>query len=198
MVPQEVISTGLNNLANGSITAAGLAQSWAEQYRQVNPEYIVNLDFGAIIVFQLMVSKFCNRFNALPVIIGGTLLIALSFIVGGLATGIGFSGILIALSIIGFSFGEMIASPKSQEYVAAIAPKENSAMYMGYYFVSMSLGFLFGGLLSGWSYGYFARELNTPMLIWVIYAGIGVLTALALLLFKRNWLPKWQQNEAVA
>ena len=71
-------------------------------------------------------------------------------------------------------------------------------MYMGYYFVSMSLGFLFAGLLSGWGYGFLAKELNNPMMMWSIFAAIGILTAVALLIFNIKWLPKTKQDMAAA
>jgi len=198
MVPEAEIAAGLALIANGEITAATLAAQWAEQYRQVNPEYIVNLDFGFIVIFQIFVSAYIGRFRALPVIVIGTVVIGLSYLLTGMANGTIFSGLLIATSVIVFAFGEMIASPKSQEYVAAIAPKENTAMYMGYYFVSMSLGFLFAGLLSGWGYGFLAKELNNPMMMWSLFAAIGILTAVALLIFNIKWLPKTKQEMAAA
>lgn len=190
MVPEAEIAAGLALVASGDVTAATLAAQWAEQYRQVNPEYIVNLDFGFIVFFQIFVSAYIGRFKALPVIVIGTVVISLSYLLTGMANGTIFSGLLISTSVIVFAFGEMIASPKSQEYVAAIAPKENTAMYMGYYFVSMSLGFLFAGLLSGWGYGFLAKELNNPMMMWSLFAAIGIFTAVALLVFNIKWLPK--------
>jgi dipeptide/tripeptide permease len=87
--------------------------------------------------------------------------------------------------VVVFTIGEMIASPKSQEYVAAIAPKSKTAMYMGYYFVSMALGNLFAGLLSGWAYTALAKEMNQPMLMWALFGAIGAVTALALLIFNQ-------------
>lgn len=198
MVPEAEIAAGLTLVADGGITAATLATQWAEKYRQVNPEYIVNLDFGFIVIFQIFVSAYIGRFRALPVIVIGTVVIGLSYLLTGMANGTIFSGLLIATSVIVFAFGEMIASPKSQEYVAAIAPKENTAMYMGYYFVSMSLGFLFAGLLSGWGYGFLAKELNNPMMMWSLFAAIGILTAAALLIFNIKWLPKTKQEMAAA
>ena len=65
----------------------------------------------------------------------------------------------------------------------AIAPPDKAAMYMGYYFVAIALGNLFGGLLSGQAYQRFAN-LETgngrPDIMWMIFAGIAVMTAVAL------------------
>jgi POT family proton-dependent oligopeptide transporter len=67
----------------------------------------------------------------------------------GLGASLALGGFTVNFAVVIFSIGEMIASPKSQEYVAAIAPKSKTAMYMGYYFVSLALGNLFAGLSGG-------------------------------------------------
>ena len=198
MVPTDQISQGIQNVFQGTISSAELANQWAQNYRQVNPEYIINLDFGVIVLFQIFISHFCSKSKPVPVIILGTIVIAIGFFIGGIAHGAIMGGVLIATSVIIFAFGEMIASPKSQEYVAAIAPKENTAMYMGYYFVSMALGNLFAGLLSGWAYGYIAKELNSPLLMWSFFAAVGVVTAIALFIFNKSIVPHWRAQEAVA
>lgn len=193
MVPIDEIQRAFSLIQQNKISTLDIAKQWAENYRQINPEYIINLDFGVIVFCQLFISNLCAKYKALPVIVVGTLVVAFGLLLGGLAHGLLLGGTVMVTAIIVFAFGEMIASPKSQEYVAAIAPKENTAMYMGYYFVSMALGNLFAGLLSGWSYGYFAKELNSPMLMWLMFATIGVISAIVLVIFKSKWLPKWQQ-----
>ena len=186
MVPHEAIRDGLQALAHGSISAQELAQRWVAAYRQVNPEYIVNLDFGAIVLFQIAISAWIQRWNALPVLVCGTLVAACSLILAGLAQGMATAGAIVSLSVVLFAFGEMIASPKSQEYVAAIAPRQKTAMFMGYYFVSMALGYLFAGLLSGWAYSELARARQQPMLMWWLFGILGMITAAALLIFHQR------------
>jgi hypothetical protein len=61
---------------------------------------------------------------------------------------------------------------------------------MGYYFVSMALGFLFAGLLSGWSYGYLVKTLGRPELMWGLFALIALITACALLCFDLHYRRK--------
>ena len=195
MVPHNDIIVGFSMLANHTISSAELATQWITKYRQVNPEFIINIDFAAIILLQLLVSFICKRFNPLPVIVAGTCIIAGSFMLGALAHGALIGGIIICSSIFMFAIGEMVASPKSHEYVAALAPKEHTAMYMGYFFVSMALGNLFAGLLSGWSYSYFAKELGSPMLLWGFFAAIGLFSAAMLLVLNNYWLPKWRNEQ---
>jgi len=194
MVPQNDILVGFTMLANQTVTSAELAQQWITKHRQINPEFIINIDFAAIILFQLFISHICKGRSPIPVIVAGTCIIAGSFLIGGLAHGVIMGGAIICSSIFLFAVGEMVASPKSHEYVAALAPKEHTAMYMGYFFVSMALGNLFAGLLSGWSYSYFAKELNSPMMLWGFFAGIGIISGGMLLLLNSYWLPKWRKE----
>ena len=102
---------------------------------------------------------------------------------------------MIASALIIFAIGEMTAAPKSQEYVASFAPKDKTAMFMGYYFVSMALGNLFGGLLSGWLYESVTVTLNKPLLMWSIIALLGFLTCAALYFFNRNYVAELEQQK---
>ncbi len=89
-----------------------------------------------------------------------------------------------------FAIGEMMASPTSQEYVGRIAPEDKKALYMGYYFVAVALGNLFGGILSGELYGRLARDMERPDLMWLLFGGIMLVTAAIFLLYNRFALPR--------
>lgn len=183
MPPLDVMQSGLHALQAGQTSASQLANSWARAYRQVNPEYIVNLDFGAVVLLQIAISTYLQRWKALPVLVIGTLVLSAGLWMAGFSHALLLGGVSVTTAVFVFALGEMIASPKSQEYVAAIAPKRKTAMFMGYYFVSMALGNLFAGLLSGWSYTVLAKRMHQPMLMWSLFGAIGVLTAVALLVF---------------
>jgi dipeptide/tripeptide permease len=168
--------------------------------RQFNPEYIVNINAGGIVLFQVLVSFLMARFHRFTTMIVGMVVaavgIGLSFFAGGTGMiGIGASVWLVALGLLTFSFGEMMASPTSQEYVGRIAPAEKKALYMGYYFVAVALGNLFGGILSGELYGKLARDMNRPDLMWLSFGGIMLFTALVFLLYNKLALPKHAADE---
>ncbi|WP_435324391.1 hypothetical protein, partial [Klebsiella pneumoniae] len=57
-----------------------LAQQWLV-YRQVNPEYLINLDFAAIVLLQIIVSVKCQRFKVISVLISGLIVTAGAFLV---------------------------------------------------------------------------------------------------------------------
>ena len=194
-VPLEEIMATMQQLSAMGIpdqaAVTAVAREWIEKYRQVNPEYIINLDAGAIIVFQVLVSWIIDRWRPFPVLIVGTVVAGVGIGLGAVSTGsVAFGGFLAVVSIVIFAFGEMIASPKSQEYVARIAPSDKVALFMGYYFVSIALGNLFGGILSGWGYEKIAKGMDNPQLMWIIFGGVGILTAIALLFFNKTVVPR--------
>jgi POT family proton-dependent oligopeptide transporter len=169
-----------------------LAHQWAEDYRQVNPEYIINVDAGAIVVFQVLVSWLIGFFPPLSVMVLGIVVASIGI---GMSAWL-FTGWMIMLSITIFAFGEMIASPKSQEYVGSIAPQQKVAMYMGFYFWAVALGNIFGGLLSGELYGSLARDAGRPDIMWWIFGGLGLLTAVILVVYDRVILGKGGEMKA--
>ncbi|MGP1782800.1 MFS transporter, partial [Shewanella frigidimarina] len=77
MVPTAEISQAVNAISQNPALAAQYAQTWASEYRQVNPEYLIGLNFLSIVIMQLMISRFVERFQALPVLVGGTIILAL-------------------------------------------------------------------------------------------------------------------------
>jgi len=163
--------------------------------RQVNPEHIVNIVALSIVLLQVLVSYLTGRLQRLTAMIVGMLVCAVGMTLWGAADGtmIGAVGGLIAVIVVGiviFGIGEMMASPTSQEYVGRVAPKDRVALYMGYYFVSMALGNLFGGILSGQMYGKLARDMQRPDLMWFGFAGLMVLTAFTLLLYNCLAVPR--------
>jgi dipeptide/tripeptide permease len=163
--------------------------------RQVNPEFIVNIDAGAIVLFQVFISFLMARFHRFTTMIVGMVVaavgIGLSAFAGGQGTvGLGASVWVVALGLFIFAVGEMMASPTSQEYVGRIAPAEKKALYMGYYFVAVALGNLFGGILSGELYGWLARDMQRPELMWAVFGGLMLLTAFIFLLYDRFALPR--------
>lgn len=186
MVPLDELQRGFSALQAQQLSPAELSQRWIQNYRQINPEYLINLSFAVIVLLQIWISHVLQRWRALPVLVAGTLLLAVAMVLAGYAMLGLAAGALTVVAIVVFSLGEMIASPKSQEYVAALAPPNKSAMFMGYYFVSMALGNLFGGLLSGWAYGEIAKKANQPLLMWIMFAVIAVATALLMLIFDRH------------
>jgi len=148
---------------------------------QVNPEYLINLNAGAIIIFQVFVSYLVTRLKPFTTIFYGTLITVVSFSILIFGT----IGWIVVIGIVVFSFGEMMASPKSKEYTGKIAPPEKVALYMGYFYWCVALGNLFGGILSGQLYGAFARDMQRPDLMWLVFAIIALGSAVLVLMYDK-------------
>ena len=197
-VPHEVLAGALSQLGQSGAPAelaAQIAQDWAGRYRQINPEYLINLDFAAIVLLQILVSYVCRRLHTFKVLVAGIVIMGGGIWLAALNGQFVLGGSLMVVVILSIAMGEMLTSPKSQEYVASIAPKQQSAMYMGYYFVSMALGFLFAGLLSGWGYENLAKQQGRPEWMWGLFALIALVSAVALWIFNR-WQSRARQDRA--
>ena len=118
----------------------------------VNPEMLINLDAGAIILFQLMVSYFVLRLRHVSAMITG-------FIIASIGIGITFytgNGLYTIVGIVIFAIGEMMTNPTFSSFIALISPKGKEALYMGTYFLPVFLGnflttFVSGNLYEAWS-----------------------------------------------
>jgi MFS family permease len=121
-----------------------------------------------IMLFQLPVSWTFERFRAMPSFMFGLVVAAVGLAILGLAaTG---PATLVFLGILLFAVGEMITSPRIQEYITWIAPKEKAGLYMG----SNFLGTMIGGVTSGVTYTSLYGRFNdagNPQMIWYVMAG---------------------------
>lgn len=125
-----------------------------EAGKEFNPEWIINIDAGAIIVLQIFISAIVMKFRPVSTIVSGIL-------ISGIGIGMLFidnTMPVVVISVVIFAIGEMVCSPKSTEYIGSLAPKDRKALYMGYSFIPVALGNLAGGLLSGILYNEYANK----------------------------------------
>jgi dipeptide/tripeptide permease len=181
-----VDTTDLMPIVNGIVrVTGGDLDTWNRallENGQIKPEYLINLNAGAIVLLQVLIAYLVRKTTPLVSIIAGVTVTIASFLVY-LA---GATGWVVVSAILVFSVGEMLASPRSKEYAGRIAPPDKVGMYMGYFYWCVALGNLFGGLLSGVSYGYFGPTgINRPDLMWILFAVIASTTAGALVLYNR-------------
>jgi dipeptide/tripeptide permease len=134
-----------------------------------------------IILFQVFVSRIFERWPALPSFLFGLFVAAIGFVIMGLANV--FSPAFIFLGIFFFAVGEMISSPRIQEYITWIAPKEKAGLYMGANFLAVAIG-AFSGLIYTPLSGYFV-ELGHPDYVWYVLAGHLILAIIVMSIFKK-------------
>jgi dipeptide/tripeptide permease len=134
-----------------------------------------------IIVLQLVVSRVVERYRALPSFMCGLVISAAGLVVIGLARvsapALVFAGITL------FSIGEMVCSPRIQEYITWIAPKEKAGLYMGSNFLGTAIG-AFSGVLFTSLYGYFHTQ-GTPEYVWYVLGGHMLIAVVVFWVFVR-------------
>lgn len=116
-----------------------------------------------IMICQIFVSRWAEKFRAMPTFMFGLFMSAIGFLVLGWAK-LG-APVLVFLGIFLFAVGEMVSSPRIQEYITWIAPKEKAGLYMGTNFLATGLGGALSGVTYTSLYGYF-RSIAHPEYIW--------------------------------
>jgi len=124
-----------------------------------------------IMLFQVVVAWIFEKYKPIPSYIFGLLVMGIGFGFLGLA------GITdpawVFLGIFLFAVGEMISSPRIQEYITWLAPKEKAGLYMGSNFLAIGIGgFLSGILYTSRFYSYFERSGHTENIWFVLGAHI--------------------------
>jgi dipeptide/tripeptide permease len=143
----------------------------------------ISHDGYVVMIFQIPISHAISKLKALP-----------TFMLGLLMSGAGF--VMLAVALLGppslvfvgialFAIGEMLSSPRIQEYITWIAPKEKAGLYMGSNFLATMVGAWLSGPIYTSLYGY-VRELGHPEYVWYVLAAHMVAGILAMWLFTRT------------
>ncbi len=135
-----------------------------------------------VMIFQIFVSRAFEKRPAVSTFITGMFVMSGGFVLIGLANV--FSVSLVLAGILFVAIGEMVASPRIQEYIMWIAPKEKAGLYMGTNFLALGLGGALSGLVYTSLYGYF-RGLGNPEYIWYVLASNIIIGIAAVVIFIR-------------
>ena len=143
---------------------------------QVNPEWIVNVDAGSIIILVLPITYLAGRFRPISTMIVGMFVSC----VGLLLAGSVMTGWACILAILVFAVGEMICSPKFSEYVGLMAPPDKKALYMGYSNIPFAVGWSGANYVGGPLYDRVADKFELARRYLVDVAGSSAETVRAL------------------
>lgn len=168
--------TALNSAVNSFLAVFIDNPSW-----KFDVEHVTVINAGVIIVLQLFVSNIVKRSPALPTMIFGIGLgtIGMAILAFSSSPWIFITGIMV------FTLGEMTTHPKFISYIGLIAPADKKAVYLGYSFLYGVIGSSIGGFLGSSLYVKYVDNLNQPRTLWLILAGIGVVSMVSLALYNR-------------
>lgn len=147
-------------------------------------EIIQSMGAWGIILFQLPINWLTKKMSSTNAIVVGFMVATMGWLVIMIHPSIPFfiAGILI------FSMGEMTQAPRYYEFIADLAPKGQTALYQGFAFLPIAIGWFFGGTLGGWLYKTFAKESNQPAMIFFVLFCIGIVAVI--LMYSYNWYIK--------
>lgn len=183
-------------------------QAPVEIYTLVNPIMIVSL--------QLVITRLAKKWTPVRSIIFGVLVTTIGMLVNILAPmlfanislrvallRIGnfhiilpIAGLFLIVSIASMALGEMFASPRIYEYIGAIAPKGQEGLYLGYANLPVALGSIVGAPMGGRLFEIFISDPvknglpAKPAVMWLIVAGMGVLSMIGLASYDRFLMHK--------
>jgi proton-dependent oligopeptide transporter, POT family len=100
------------------------------------------------------------------------------------------SVVMAYVTLITIALGEIILSPKYYEYVSRLAPSGQQGTYLGFAFLPIGIGSIFGGRFGGSLVHYFGEVKHQPEKVWWVLTGVGVLTALLLWIYDQTLAPK--------
>ncbi|MBN2414638.1 MFS transporter [bacterium] len=136
-----------------------------------------------IMILQVFVSRIAERFKAIPTFSAGLLVMAAGYLFLGFA--VVFHPALVFLGILLFAIGEMASSPRIQEYITWLAPKEKAGLYMGTNFLSIGIGGALSGVIFTTLYGCFLDRQH-PETIWYMLAACLILGTVIINLYTRK------------
>jgi MFS family permease len=114
----------------------------------ITQEWMINLDSFLIVGLVVWVSYLVSRMRRVHSIFIGIVVASLGLLLAGLTM----SGALCLVGIAVFAFGEMLSSPKMNDYLGVIAPEDKKGLYMGYANMPTAIGWAYGSRLAGGLY----------------------------------------------
>jgi len=123
---------------------------------QITQEWLINSNAGLIVLVVVLVSWAVSRMRRTMSIFFGITLASIGLILAGFTT----SGYFCLMGILVFSVGEMMSSPKMNDYLGVIAPEGKKGLYMGYVNIPQGIGWAVGSLFAGEAYGRMGDKAN--------------------------------------
>jgi MFS family permease len=144
------------------------------------------VDGITVIALTVAVNLIVRRFPPLIAVIVGTVITSLSWVILALHPTVLGAG----LAIFVLALGEITQQPPYYEYISKLAPPGQQGTYMGFAFLPIGIGSLIGGWFGGRMFHHFGEVQGQPQYAWFAITGVGLLTAVALLIYNQVAAPK--------
>jgi len=151
-------------------------------------ELILITDPLVVIFLTIAVNHLIRKMAPLRAVILGTVITSLSWLV--LAFWPTLPGTVASLAVLGI--GEIIQQPPYYSYISKLAPPGQQGIYMGFAFLPLGLGSIFGGMLGGYLVHHYAEVMHQPQRSWWVLTAIGLATAVLLWIYDRVVQPSVQ------
>jgi MFS family permease len=137
---------------------------------------LISMNGALIVLFELAITSFVQRFHLLRAVATGYLLAGIGFALTGVAHTIP----ALAATVVIWTMGEMIGMPPASAFVAEIAPERFRGRYMGMLSVAWSIG-----MLAGPPVGTLVFERN-PAALWSACLVLGIVSSSMLYIQSRR------------
>lgn len=167
-----------------------------------------------IVCFQLLITKLFGKMKPIRSIVVGTVIIGLSMVInlvpiwmaGGVRAlamnWLPIGSLFIVLTVSLIAFGELFTSPRTYEWIGALAPKGQEGLFLGYANLPMAIGSLVGGPVGAAIFneimaagaverpdGLLELQPGAATAGWLVLMAIGFASAFSMWLYNR-WLEK--------
>jgi dipeptide/tripeptide permease len=167
-----------------------------------------------IVCFQLLITKHFGKLKPIRSIVVGTVIIGLSMLInlvplfaGGGVRAVALNwlplgSLFIIMTVSLIAFGELFTSPRTYEWIGALAPKGQEGLFLGYANLPMAIGSLVGGPVGAFIFNeIMAKDATTRPdglleLVpanaaqgWLVLMAIGFVSAASMWLYNR-WLER--------
>jgi MFS family permease len=139
--------------------------------------WLLTINAGMVVLFQFAITRFTRRCRPLPVLAAGAMFYALGLLAMALSRG--FAGFAAGMAVL--TIGELMVVPTAMALVAALAPPDQRARYMGVYALTYTVGSGIGPVIGGLLNDYIA-----PAAIWYGGALIAAGAVVGFLLMERR------------
>ncbi|GAB5406157.1 MAG: MFS transporter [Aureliella sp.] len=128
---------------------------------------VFTINTGLIVLFEMVLIAWLDRFRKLPVIGIGCVLIALGFGILPLGSGLGF----VCLAVVIYTLGEMLSMPLLTTWGSQRAPAHKRGQYMGAVTAAFSMSWVIAPVLGGALYRW------SPDAVWYLALALAPVVA---------------------